>query len=149
MWQRLNLDSGNRIASSMTPRRRRHLAAWLLVGWVAFWLVAAIQPCCQNPAVDDASQWAAVALPGHPGKTETPCGSAPRDDQFCQGISIGKAGPFDTAGAVPDRAEPLSGIGLASIVPAPAPDGALIANTRTDFLPFGAPLYLRHQRLLI
>ena len=44
----------NQISMLATGRRRR-LGAWLLAGWVAFWLTTVLQPCCSSFAAKSGS----------------------------------------------------------------------------------------------
>ena len=133
----------------MVSRRPRRFAAWLLAGWVAFWLFTVIQPCCRNLAVDEPGRLAAVQVSSDAAKTGIPCGNAPQDGEFCRSVSADQITPSDTAGAGAYRADLPFVVALVAIVSAPRHASAVIAHTTSTSPLSGAPLYLRHQRLLM
>ena len=151
MWYRVVADNESKTSHGMTSRRRRRLAAWLLVAWAMFWLVSVIQLCCQTmPAPrDDAGQWAAIQISADVTETGNPCGGAPQDGGVCQSVSVAQIGPFDTASAATYRAALSFDTAPAAIAPAPRHAGAVIAYIPSAPPLPGAPPYLRHQRLLI
>ena len=151
MSYRVVADNESKTSHGMTPRRRRHLAAWLLAGWAMFWLVSVIQLCCQTmPAPrDDADQWAAIQISADGTETGNPYGSAPQREEFCQNLSVAVISPSDTASAATYRAALSFDTAPAAIVPAPRHAGAVIAYVPSAPPLSGAPPYLRHQRLLI
>lgn len=142
-------DNAGNISHGMTSRRRRRLAAWLLLGWAMFWLFSVPEPCCRNLAVDNADPLAAMEVSGDVTETGNPCGGAPQDGGVCQSVSVAQIGPFDATGAVPYRTDLSFDTALAAIVPTPRHAGTVIADTPSDSPLSGAPIYLRHQRLLI
>ena len=150
MWYRVVADNENKTSGGMTSRRRRRLAAWLLVAWAMFWLVPMIQPCCQNLAVqgENASHKVAAQISSDAPKIGILDSTLPHDG-FCQGLSAAEIIPLGTANAVTYRADFSFDTAPAAIVLAPRLAGVVIAYTPPAPPLSGAPLYLRHQRLLI
>jgi hypothetical protein len=144
-------DNGGSITyATMTSQRRRRLAAWLLLGWAMFWLITVIQPFCSNLAGPQASAEQRMAIPI--GSDATWFANwhrgAPLDDGSCQSVSVATISASDTS-TVPYRPDLSFNVALPALASLPHRVGATVAYAPTDSPSPGAPLYLRHQRLLI
>lgn len=138
--------------SMLATGRHRHLGAWLLAGWVAFWLTTVLQPCCSSFAAEsgrdsptpiahaDDSAVHLVELFPHP---ELP-------DAECQDLPVAGPGVINAVAMVADR--------LDFVVTAPSVPllfksyddaRALLTSNDPHPPPSGAPLYLRTQRFRI
>lgn len=135
----------------MTSRRRRRWAAWLLLGWAMFWLVTVMQPFCNDLAGPQASAEQRMAIPI--GSDATWFANwhrgAPLGDGLCQGVSIATISASDTSTTAPYRPDLSFNVALPALASSPRRVGATVAYAPTDSPSPGAPLYLRHQRLLI
>ena len=145
---RLSAHDVTPAAHAPTGRRRR--AAWLLVGWLAFWLTTAAQPF-EHGFTGEPDHRSAVSSPmsgGYVSHAEHTPDPAP-DDEHCPDLSAvtvdatfaetAKGGPFDTV--YPSSRFP---------VPVTQLDGKM-RILKAYYPPPSAPtpLYLRTQRLLI
>jgi hypothetical protein len=141
-------NNAKRIAHPLIGRRRR--AAWLLVGWLAFWLTTAAQPF-EHRFAGEPDHRSAVSAPTNGGfvslARDTP-DPAP-DDNHCPDVS---AVTVDAAPATTVKVDGLDPVYPSSDSPDPVAqrDGE-IRNLNTYFPPPSAttPLYLRTQRLRI
>ena len=150
MSYRIISDNGSSTTSGVTSQRRRRLAAWLLLGWAMFWLVTVIQPFCSSLAGPQANADQRMTIPTgsdamwfanwHRG--------APLDDGSCQGVSVATISASDTPTG-PYRPDLSFNVALPALTSLPHRVGTTVAYAPTDSPSPGAPLYLRHQRLLI
>jgi hypothetical protein len=151
MSDSLPSNNGSRAEHGMTSRRRRRLAGWLLLGWAMFWLVTVIQPFCNNLAGSQASAEKRMAIPI--GSDTTWFANwhrgAPPDGGSCQGVSVATISASDTSTTGPYRPDLSFNVVLPALASLPRRVGATVAYAPTDSPSPGAPLYLRHQRLLI
>lgn len=136
-------------ARSVAAGRSRRLAAWLAIGWSAFWLNSTVLACCAElaPKVPSSAETGFAALPvANPSYRD-------HEDPL-HPICVGLTAPAANAGyAVPGSTDrPGSGItestsSIRGLVAVTAP----IANSLRfpHIHPPHAPLYLRTARLLI
>jgi len=135
--------------ATRTARCRRG-AAWLLLGWLAFWLTTAAHPfeLCFAGELD---HHLAVTTPasGDQGSYAEQVPEPASDDTHCPDVS---AVTVDAASAATMNVDRLDAVYPASgtLGPVTQPDGEL-RNLETYFPPPSAtpPLYLRTQRLRI
>lgn len=136
----------------MTSRRRRRLAAWLLVGWAMFWFITVIQPCSNLPAPQgNADQRVAIQIGSDAMWNANLHGGAPMDDDgSCQTMSAVPITLPNTASVSNYYTDSWFVVShTASAAPAPRHAGVVIAHAASASPLSGAPAYLRHQRLLI
>jgi hypothetical protein len=132
--------------------RRRRLGAWLLAGWVAFWLTTVLQPCCSSFAAEsgrdsptpiahaDDSAVHLVELLPYP---ELP-------DTECQDLTSTGPGVTNAVVMVTDRPDFLMTAQSVPLLFKPYDDArALLTSNIPHPPPSGAPLYLRTQRFRI
>lgn len=140
-------------ARSLSTGRKRGLAAWLLLGWMTFWLATAVQPCgvsfaaqqqgnpTATPAILDAGDHQAHTNDSH---DPVPAGT------HCPDLTAIATVATSVAAAPADRLDPSR--------PLPSSSGKFFARRDQSALnlhhpfpapPPHAPLYLRNQRLLI
>lgn len=132
--------------------RQRHLGAWLLVGWAAFWLTATVQLCCISFAAKHESDaltpiaYAASPIAHQAGAPLPP--SHPATD--CP--DLGVAGPVmpGALAAATDRPEYPVAPPSAPLLLEPYYDARVqLASSVLHPSPSDAPLYLRTQRIRI
>lgn len=141
--------NGSSTGSGVTSQRRR-LAAWLLLGWVMFWLVTVIQPFCSKLAGREANaeQRTVIPMGGNTAKLGNWHREAPLDGGSCQSVSATTISASDTATS-PYRPNLSFNVAPAALASLPRRAGVTIAYAPSDSPSPGTPLYLRHQRLLI
>jgi hypothetical protein len=130
--------------------RRRRMGAWLLVGWLAFWLTTAVQPCELVPAAEQNPPAAALSTSGssHPPASEhthdpAPAGTHCPDVSAVDVVTTTAITLQDDNLATP---HPAPGFGV-SIAPRNGPSRDVVHGASS--LPPPIPLYLRNQRFLI
>jgi hypothetical protein len=123
--------------------RKRWFAAWLFVGWAAFWLTAVIAPCCDSLVASAQAGQESSAIdyrvqgPAGDGQRELPC---PDLSHAQLASSSSTVASFDA----PAKA-------ITPPLPAAAPRAPAVARvtSRSRDLRPPVPFYLRTARLLI
>ncbi len=138
--------------SMLAIGQRRRFGAWLLLGWVAYWLLAVVQPCCSSFAAKGKSNAPAPAahaidkMANHAGSLSLP--SIPDTD--CPDLSAVGSGMTNTVTTVTDRLDLL--MAEPSVLFLLKPYDSARAFLTSNILhppPSGAPPYLRTQRFRI
>jgi hypothetical protein len=136
--------------SLLVTGRRRRMGAWLLVGWLAFWLTAVVQPCELVLAAEQNPLGAVLSTSGssHQPASEHPREPAPAGSHCPDVSAVDVVAP--TAITLQDdnlaAPHPAPGFG-ASIAPRNGPSRDVVYGASP--LPPPIPLYLRNQRFLI
>jgi hypothetical protein len=142
-------DTANRHPQGMTFPRKRHFAAWLVLGWAMFWLFSVLQPCDLKLAAGGPGQSAAVRIFDNASGPGNPYCSAHRGDGMCQSLSVAQTGASDTASAATYRVVSSFDTAPAAFMAAPRDARTAIAHAGSDSPRSGTPVYLRHRRLLL
>jgi len=132
--------------------RQRHLGAWLLLGWAAFWLTATVQLCCISfVAKSESSALTPIAHAVSPIAHQAGAPLPPsHPDTDCP--DLGVAGPVmpGAATAVADRLDHLVTRPSPSLLLEPDYDARAYLASSNLYPPLSdAPLYLRTQRIRI
>ncbi len=131
-----------------SPGRRRRYAAWLFLGWLAFWLTTAAQPF-EHRVAGNPDHYSAMSAPTSGARVSfAGYHAAPvPDDSHCPDVS---AVTVDATFAATLKGDPFDADYPSSNpdVPVTQRDGER-RNHKTNFPPpsASAPLYLRTQRL--
>jgi len=139
-------------SSMLAAGRRWHFGAWLLAGWVAFWLTAVLQPCCSSFAAKSGSdEPTSVASAADPMTRHAESPSPPSyPDTDCPDLSAVGPGMPNASAMVTDRLDFLMTAPSVPFLLKPYDDARAILASNFPHPPSsGAPLYLRTQRIRI
>ena len=143
------LDQHGELAPKVTRRRRRSFAAWLLLGWLAFWVTMTAQACAvgatprplsSNTTALTHGPAEQVGFPDLQGDV-TPC---------CHELTAPPDLLTAAVTAIADRFDPVTPVLVAAEARVARQQAYTLNTARTDVAPLShVPLYLRHQRFLI
>jgi hypothetical protein len=142
-------DQHGDVGPKVTRRRRRSFAAWLLLGWVAFWLTTMAQACAVDAMPRPLSSNTAALThepaeqAGFPDRQSDP---AP----CCHDLTAPPDLLTAAVTAIADRFDSVTPVLVAAEAHVVRQQAYALNTARTGVAPLSqVPLYLRNQRFLI
>ena len=138
--------------SMLAIGRRRRFGAWLLLGWVAFWLTTVLQPCCSRFAAESGSnEPTSVANAADPMTRNAESPSPPSyPDTDCPDLSAVGPGISTASATVTDSLDFLMTAPSVPLLLKPYDDARAFLTSNVPHPPQpSTPLYLRTQRFRI